>query len=71
MSNYQTPNDVKKIVKQGCIYLLIAFPFVLAVATILTIINAPLWAIMFCNVVVGGGVILFEIFIHNKIKSYI
>ena len=67
--NYNSPLDVKKTVKQGVIYLLIAFPFVLFVATVLTIVNAPLWAIMFCNIVVGGGVILLEYIIHNKIKE--
>ena len=69
MQNNLTPYDVKKTVKRGAIYLLIAFPFVLAVATALTIIKAPLWAIMFCNVVVGGGVVLLEMLICKKMEE--
>ncbi len=65
----QTPYDAMKTIKQGFIYLLIAFPFVLFVATVLTIIKAPLWAIMLCNVVAGGGVVFLVYIIHNKIKE--
>lgn len=66
--NY-TPIDIKKTLKQGLIYLLIAFPFILVVAVCLTIIKAPLWAIMVCNVTVGGVVIILSYMIHNKIKE--
>ena len=66
MNNNLTPYDIKKTLKRGLIYLAIAFPFVLAVATALTIINAPLWAIMLCNVTVGGLVVLVEMVIYKK-----
>ena len=41
----------------------------IVVATILTILKAPIFWIMFANIVVGGGVILIEVVIHNKIKQ--
>lgn len=70
MNNFnQTPYDVKKTVKQGFIYLLIAFPFVLVVSTALTIAKAPLFVIMLCNIVTAGLVVLLEYIIHNKIKE--
>ena len=69
MNYNQTPVDVKKTVKKGFIYLLIAFPFVLVVATCLTIINAPLWVILLCNVVTGGIVVFVSMVISNKIKE--
>lgn len=65
----QTPYDVKQTVKRGVIYLLIAAPFVLIVATVLTIVKAQLWVIMVCNVVVGGAVVLLEILIYGKLKE--
>lgn len=65
----QTPFEVKQTVKLGLIYLLIAFPFVLIVATVLTIIKAPLALIIICNVVVGGIVVFIEMLIHNKIEQ--
>ena len=69
MSYNQTPVDVKRTVKKGFIYLLVAFPFVLICSVFLTIINAPVWATILCNVVVGGIVVVIEIFISNKIKE--
>ena len=69
MAYNQTPVDVKKTVKKGAIYLLVAFPFVLACAVGLNIIGAPLWATLLCNVVVGGIVVFIEIIISNKIKE--
>lgn len=69
MALNQTPVDVRKTVKRGFKYLLIAFPFVLVCAVFLSIINAPLWAILLCNVVVGGLVVVIEIFISNKINE--
>lgn len=70
MNNFnQTPYDVKRTVTRGLIYLLIAFPFVLIIATVLTIAKAPLWVIMVCNVAVGGAVVLLEMFIYSKIKE--
>ena len=65
----QTPYDVKQTLKVGLVYLLIAFPFVLVVATILTILKAPLWLIMVCNIAVGGAVVLIAFAIHTKIKQ--
>lgn len=65
----QTPYDVKKTVKTGFLYLLIAFPFVLFVATVLTIVKAPLAVIMLCNIVTAGGVVFLEYVVHNKIKE--
>lgn len=70
MRNFdQSPYDIKKTVKTGLVYLLIAFPFVLIVATVLAVVDAPLAIIMICNILVGGVVILLEIIIHNKIKQ--
>ena len=70
MNNYYgSPLDVKKTLKTCLIYLLIAFPFVAVAAVLLTLTNAPLWAIMLCNVVTGGAVILVTYFIHGKIKE--
>ena len=69
MNYNQTPVDIKKTVKKGCILLLVAFPFVLACAVCLKIIGAPVWAILLCNVVVGGIVVFIEIIILNKIKE--
>ena len=66
--NYTTV-DIKNTLKQGLIYLLIAFPFILVVAVCLTIIRAPLWAVMLCNVAVGGVVIILAYIIHSKIKE--
>ena len=69
MSYNQTPYDVKQTLKQGLIYLLIAFPFVLVCSTLLTLIKAPLAVVLFCDVVAGGGVVLVTWMIHNKIKE--
>lgn len=66
--NY-TPMDVKKILKQGLIYMLIALPFVMVVAVCLTILKAPLWLVLLGNVTVGGGVIFLCYVIHSKIKE--
>lgn len=67
MNYNQSPYDVKKTLKKGLVYLLIAFPFVLVVATLLTIANAPLAVILLCDVVVGGGIVFVVWIIHNKI----
>jgi len=66
---YETPYDIKIMLKRILIYLLIAFPFVLAIATLLTILNAPLPIIILCNILVGGVVVLIEVVIHGKIKE--
>lgn len=67
--SYQTPYDVKKTLKQGLIYLLIALPFVSVVAVCLTIAKAPVAVIMLCNVVTGGVVVFVTYLIHCKIKE--
>lgn len=69
MNNNPTPYDMKKTVKQGAIYLLIAFPFVLVVAGVLNYVNAPLWLIMLANITVGGVVVWITYIIHGKIKA--
>ena len=69
MSYNQTPYDIKQTLKRGLIYLLIAFPFILVVATLLTIAKAPLWVIMLCNIVVGGSVVFVAMVINNKLKE--
>lgn len=69
MGYYGSPIDVKKTLKIGLIYLLIALPFVFVVATVLTIIKAPLWVIMLCNITVGGTAVLVAYIVHNKIKE--
>ena len=69
MSYNQTPYDIKQTLKRGLIYLLIAFPFILVVATLLTIAKAPIFVVMICNVVVGGIVVFIAMIINNKRKE--
>lgn len=69
MNNNLTPFDYKKTIKAGLVYLLIAVPFMLVVATALTIIEAPYWLIMLATIVTGGIVIFVSYVIHNKIKD--
>jgi len=69
MNNNLTPFEVKKTLKDGLIYLLIALPFMLLVATLLTIINAAYWLTMLATVVVGGFEVLLCVIIHGKIKE--
>lgn len=69
MSYNQSPYDVKKTLKQGLIYLLIALPFVAVVAVALTIAKVPPLVIMLCNVVTGGFVVLISYLIHCKMKE--
>lgn len=56
--NNLTPFDVKKTLKRGFIYLLIALPFMAVVAVLLTIVKAPYFLILSATVVIGGAVVL-------------
>lgn len=69
MNYNHSPNEIKGLLKQGLIYLLIALPFVAVVAVGLTIAKVNPLVIMLCNVVVGGIVILVAYIIHSKIKE--
>ena len=69
MENNLSSFDMKKTLKTGAIYLLIAFPFVLIVSTILTIVNIPHWLNMLISVVVGAVVVFICYIVHNKIKQ--
>ena len=57
MQNNLSPFDVKKTLKKGLIFLLIALPFMSVVAILLTIIKAPQWLTMLATVVTGGIVV--------------
>lgn len=69
MQNNYSQYDIKKSIKRGCIYLLIALPFMLVIATVLTIIKAPYWLIMLATIVVGGGVVLISLIVNNKLEE--
>ena len=67
MNYNQTPYDIKQTLKRGLVYLLIAFPFVIAVGVLLTIAKASLFVTLLCEVVTGGLVVFVVWIIHNKI----
>ena len=69
MQNNMVPYDIKKSIKRGCIYLLIALPFMLIVATVLTIVKAPHWLTMLATIVLGGGVVLICVIINSKLEE--
>ena len=69
MNNNLTPFDVKQTLKTGFIYLLIAAPFMLVVATLLTIANVAYWLILLATVIVGGFAIFACFIIHSRIKE--
>ncbi len=69
MSNNMSPYDFKKSIKRGAIYLLIALPFMLVVATVLTIIKAPQWLTMLATIVTGGAFVLLSMVVANKIAE--
>ncbi len=69
MSYNQTPYDIKQTLKKGLLYLLIAFPFVIAVGVAITIAKASLFVTLLCEVVTGGFVVLVSWIIHNKITE--
>lgn len=64
--NNLTPFDIKKTLKRGLVYMLIALPFMAVVAVLLTIVNAPYFLILSATVVTGGGVVLLSFIIHSK-----
>ena len=64
--NNLTPFDVKKTLKRGVIYMLIALPFMAIVAVLLTIVKAPYFLILISTVVVGGGAVLICFLIQAK-----
>lgn len=66
MKNNLTPFDIKKMIKKGLIYLLIALPFMSVVAVLLTIIKADYWLTMFATIVVGGIVVFICYVISNN-----
>lgn len=67
--NNNSVYDAKLLVKRAFILLLIAFPFMLVVATLLTILNVPTWAIFVCTILVGIAVFLLEYAIYLKRKE--
>lgn len=58
--------DVKKTLKQGLIYMLIALPFMAVIGVLLTIINAPYFLTLSATVIVGGCVVFVCFIIHSK-----
>lgn len=64
--NNLTPFDIKKTLKRGLIYLLIALPFMAVVAVLLTIVKAPYFLVLIATVVAGGGVVLVCFIIQSK-----
>lgn len=69
MSYNQTPYDIKQTLKRGLVYLLIAFPFVIAVGVAMTIAKASLFVTLLCEVVTGGFVVLIAWIVHNKLTE--
>jgi len=68
MKNYSYL-DTKLILKKVLIFLIIAFPFMLALATLLAVLNAPVWAIFVCTIMFGGAVFLLEYIIYIRRKE--
>lgn len=68
MQNY-SQFDFKKTIKRGLIYLLIATPFMLVIAVLLTIINAPYWLTMLATVVVGGLAVFICYIVNGKLDE--
>lgn len=66
MNNNLSNYDYKKSIKLGMIYLLIAIPFMLAIAVVLTIVKVPYWLTMLGTIVVGGIVVFVCFVIHGK-----
>ena len=64
--NNLTPFDIKKTLKRGFLYLLIALPFMSIVAVLLTIVKAPYVLILIATVVSGGCVVLLCFLIQSK-----
>lgn len=66
MSGQKIIRDTKKTFNKWLIYLLISFPFMIIVGTIITALGAPLWAILLCEVLFGALVLLICYVIGNK-----
>lgn len=66
MQNDMSPYDIKKSIKRGCIYLLMAIPLMLVISVALTIINAPYWLTMLATIVSGGAVVLLCVIVNGK-----
>ena len=66
MQNNLSPFDVKKTLKKGLIFLLIALPFMSVVAILLTIIKSPQWLTMLATVVTGGIVVFICYIVSNN-----
>lgn len=69
MSNKFSPYEYKNSIKRGFIYLLIASPFMLAIATVLTIVKAPYWLTMLATIVVGGFIVLICAIVRAKMTE--
>lgn len=61
--------DAKLVIKRAFILLLIAFPFMLIVATLLSIANVPTWLIFVCTILSGFAIFLLEYVIYTKHKE--
>ena len=68
MQNY-SQIDFKKTIKRGLIYLLIATPFMLVVAVLLTIVKAPYWLTMLSTVVIGGIAVFICYIVNAKLDE--
>ncbi len=69
MNNNFSQYDFKKSIKRGCIYLLIAVPFMLIISVVLNIVGAPFWLNILSTVVVGGIVVFVAYVISTKIAE--
>lgn len=64
--NNLSPFDIKKTLKRGLIYMLIALPFMAVIAVLLTIVKAPYFLTLTATVVAGGGVVLLCFLIQSR-----
>lgn len=69
-NNGLAPFDIKKSLKKGMIFMLIAIPLMLVVSVLLNIAKAPFWLNLLSTVIVGGVVILlcFVVDLNKKQK---
>ena len=61
--------DAKLILKKTFIFLLLCFPVMLIIATTLTILNVPVWAIFICTILVGGAMFMLIYVLYLKKKE--
>ena len=66
MKNNLIPFDVKKTIKKGLIFLLIALPFMSVVAILLTIAKVQQWLTMLATIVTGGIVVFICYIVSNS-----